>query len=160
MSDTRPLNSENPRRVKIVWDGPFSVDEACELNSKNDFGIYQIYGQHPVFGRDSLLYIGKTEDFGERFHKHKQRWLSEESDVSIRVGRLELPESDASNSSDLIHAAEKLLIYNHAPPYNTHHINRYDGIQLHVQNWGQRGSLLPESSSVWSSPRELEHEKD
>ena len=51
------------RVVKIEWEGPFTIDQVLELNDKSkDFGLYQIYGRHVIFGVGSLLYIGKTED--------------------------------------------------------------------------------------------------
>ena len=36
--------------------------EVIQQYSKEiDSGIYQIYGQHPAYGKDTLLYIGKAE---------------------------------------------------------------------------------------------------
>jgi hypothetical protein len=48
--------------VHIEWDGPFSIDEAKEKNGKDDYGVYQIYGNHPVYGYGASLYIGKAAD--------------------------------------------------------------------------------------------------
>ena len=49
------------RSVRIEWEGPFSIEEVLELNDGNkDYGLYQIYGHHIVYGKDSLLYIGQT----------------------------------------------------------------------------------------------------
>ena len=36
--------------VHIEWNGPFSIEEAKSKNGKDDKGIYQIYGNHPVYG--------------------------------------------------------------------------------------------------------------
>ncbi len=30
-------------------------------NTNNDFGIYQVYGDHPIYGDDKLLYIGRRQ---------------------------------------------------------------------------------------------------
>ena len=47
--------------ICIEWEGPISVKNAVKrLNRDRDIGLYQLYGRHPIFGRDSFLYIGKT----------------------------------------------------------------------------------------------------
>ena len=83
------------RSVRVEWEGPFSIEEVLELNhSEDDYGLYQIYGRHILFGADSLLYIGKAEGvtFKQRFNQHcfgkNEKWLLEEEGVSIHVGRI------------------------------------------------------------------------
>ncbi|SRR6266545_152071 len=74
------------RRVRVMWTGPYTLDEVLQKNDpKDDFGVYQVYGQHVVFGSGSLLYIGKACDqtFAARFQQHTD-WLKAESDVSVR----------------------------------------------------------------------------
>lgn len=45
--------------IQILWDGPYSITDLVKLkNEEIDYGIYQIYGNHPVYGNDVLLYIG------------------------------------------------------------------------------------------------------
>ena len=43
------------RQVTIEWEGPFSFDKVRA--NRDDYGLYQIYGEHIIFGKDSLLYI-------------------------------------------------------------------------------------------------------
>jgi len=44
------------RRVKVIWEKPIDVDSAFSLNDEeDDYGLYQIYGHHIVFGAGSLL---------------------------------------------------------------------------------------------------------
>jgi hypothetical protein len=38
--------------VHLQWDGPRSWEEKTKLKSAEDYGIYQIYGCHPVHGAD------------------------------------------------------------------------------------------------------------
>ena len=67
------------RSVRIEWEGPFCLDYVIdELNRKDDYGLYQIYGTHiilePSGGADNLLYIGMTglgSTFSERLKNHK-----------------------------------------------------------------------------------------
>ena len=78
------------RSVTIEWEGSFCLDYVIDhLNGKDDYGLYQIYGTHIVYGANSLLYIGKAEGltFSQRFSQHRE-WLSEEESVSIRIGRV------------------------------------------------------------------------
>ncbi len=66
------------RRVKVTWDKPTDVESVFSLNDEeDDFGIYQIYGNHVVFGAGSLLYIGMTTEqtFGDRFKQHFDEWI-------------------------------------------------------------------------------------
>ena len=57
------------RCVRIKWQGSFSIEDVLMLNDENDdYGLYQIYGRHIIFGADSLLYIGmaRYQTFGQR----------------------------------------------------------------------------------------------
>lgn len=138
------------RSVRIEWVGPFSLEEVSGLNDEdNDYGIYQIYGYHIVYGTDSLLYIGKAEGmtFSQRFAQHA-KWLLEdleEEDVSIRVGRIaeEDYEPDPADLdwTKLLRDVEALTIHWHSPAYNSSNIGTYNGQPLEVVNRGKRGSL-------------------
>jgi hypothetical protein len=111
--------------------------------------LYQVYVHHLVFGAGALAYIGKAQDqtFADRFSQHQENWLKWESDVAIRLGRLASGFYRTEEEwADLLTDAEKLTIYWHTPPYNAHHITEYLGAPLRIQNWGARGSLLPEYS--------------
>lgn len=45
--------------IQILWDGPYSITDLVKLkNEEIDYGIYQIYGNRPVYDNDVLLYIG------------------------------------------------------------------------------------------------------
>jgi len=79
------------RLVRVRWDGPVSIQDVAKKQDPNDdCGLYQVYGTHAVFGPTSLLYIGMAMDqtFAKRFEQHA-RWLKYESDVSVRLGRIE-----------------------------------------------------------------------
>lgn len=142
--------------LRVEWIGPLGLEEVLERDSEQDYGLYQIYCHHVVFGLGSLVYIGRATEqtFGVRFWQHKKEWLDEENDVSIRLGRL-MDEDGLTDEEweKWVCAAEALLIHWHSPPYNSQHINDYTYRPLHIQNWGNRGSLLPECSSDWDAPR-------
>ena len=127
-------------QCRVKWEGPFTVEAVLKMQDADDFGLYQIYGRHVVFGPEKLLYIGRTEQsFGERFQSHWDQWLWDdqyESDISIRLGRVH------PDSSDVLADVEAFEIYYHSPPYNSSNINAYKGQPLSVQNDGDRGDLL------------------
>ena len=115
------------RSVRVEWEGPFCLDYVIEeLNRKDDYGLYQIYGTHIVYGASSLLYIGKAEGltFSQRFSQHRSEWLSDWREV--------------------LRDAEALTIYWHSPAYNSSNIETYNGQQLKVANRGDRGALCAE----------------
>jgi hypothetical protein len=145
------------RLIPIQWEGPMTLDDALKKSSnKDDYGIYQITGDHVVFGPGSLLYVGRARDqpFATRFAQHAE-WLRHESGIAVRLGRIPVghyetdPKGGWKDWSQLVTDVEALTIYWHAPPYNSQHIGSYKGQPLHVQCWGDRGRLLPEYSSHW-----------
>ena len=140
------------RSVRVEWEGPFSIEEVLKLNDQNDdYGLYQIYGRHIIFGANSLLYIGKAEGltFSQRFNQHYLEWLLEEEGVSIRVGRIASEDyaydpPDWSDWQKVLRDAEALTIYWHSPPYNSMNISKYKRQRLKVVNKDERGVLVAE----------------
>ena len=137
------------RSVRIEWEGPFSLDYVIdELNRKDDYGLYQIYGTHIIFGLDSetdnLLNIGMTgpgSTFSWRFDGKKQEWiwynLEHGGEISIYIARLPFM------SQEEIELVEALEIYWHSPPYNGSHIDSCPRRPLlQIVNKGKRGKLL------------------
>ncbi len=147
------------RIVHIDWDGPFSIDELGSLmDNEVDYGIYQVYGTHHIYGSDVLLYIGKADKqtFGVRLKQEAWRNNCDSNKVSIYIGRLAGESTPNSNQwSKEIELAEKLLIYSHSPAFNSQSLNYIPDKDLygfHVLNWGNFRSLLPEVSGFrWTN---------
>ena len=153
------------RSLRIEWEGPFTLDYAIDkLNDKDDesddYGLYQIYGTHIVYGANVLLYIGKAEGltFSQRLSQHRSEWLSEEKGVSIRIGRIseedyEPDPPDWSDWREVLRDAEALTIHWHSPVYNSSNIESYNGQRLKVVNQGERGDLcakyISDDREVW-----------
>lgn len=110
--------------IQIQWDGPYKLADLSSLkDEETDYGIYQIYGKHIVYGENVLLYIGQAnqQTFGTRIMQHSY-WF--EDDFSIYVGRLSASNAPTDDIwEDEINLAESLLIYVHSPAYNTMNIN-------------------------------------
>ena len=150
--------------IHIDWEGPFSLEEAISLNSSEDYGLYQYYGDHPVYGPGVLLYIGKAsaQTFGNRLAQHNWHcWIP--SPTEIYVGRVcaEMP-LENREWERLIDLAEKIQIYAHSPAFNSSNLNKigYKAGDVRVMNWGKRKSLLPEVSiSRWEGGRTVGHDR-
>ncbi len=140
--------------IELNWDGPFSLDHVTQ-NFTDKTGLYQIYGTHPIFGKNKLLYIGKTEDsFNARFKSHAS-WIEYEYDpVQIYIG--EIQRSDMGDKES-IEIAERLLIFYCAPPYNSNNIvQAKTGItdrEILVVNHGKISELLPCVTNLNDSDR-------
>jgi hypothetical protein len=148
--------------IHISWDGPYSFEEIKQLNNKKgDFGVYQIYGNHPIYGSKVLLYIGKVsyhQTFANRLSLEKKNWEEDENfeSLEIYVGKLygsQTPEY--KEWSKQIDMAEKLLICSHSPAYNFSRkgpLKDPDLQDVFIYNWDEFKSLLPEVSGArWTN---------
>lgn len=150
--------------IRIQWEGPIAPANVDALgDTSRDCGIYQIYGAHPLYGTDVLLYIGLVGEKADSSRTFADR-LSDYRDVygdNVRfyVGRLcrldgqETPPADAW--SKYICWAERMLIFYHSPPHNSKNIqslypDKDDELRkevVRVRNYGEYRSLMPEVSS-------------
>jgi hypothetical protein len=125
--------------IKFEWEGSFSLKDIglefetkkyslknAKLNNKNrDFGLYQIYGFHPIYGDNVLLYIGKAtkQTFAKRISQEAWEHNQDFKNIRIYVGRLLINENISFGSfKALIDRAEKMLIYSHSSAMNSSNI--------------------------------------
>jgi len=149
----------------VYWDGPFEWAKRDSLRNSAHV-LYAIYGTHPVYGQNVLLYIGMTEStVADRLAQHT--WLRDEYDgITIKIASIgihlsieswwqaweEMSESDVYPRPNLetIRAVEALLIYAHQPAYNTMGKGSLSIAKpLRIFNTGKCGSLLPDISYVY-----------
>ena len=145
--------------INIMWEGPLTLEEAYGKNEENDKGVYQVYGDHPVYGLDVLLYIGKaqTQTFGRRLPGHGfDGW---NQNIQIYLGRICIDKKATRPSDeawrDMIDRDEKLLIHACWPAYNSQDIQSPpEGCSdLLILNWGKFRSL-PEAISGYRTSKE------
>jgi len=149
--------------IHIDWQGPLSLSEARALRSDEDYGLYQYYGDHPVYGANVLLYIGKAsgQTFGHRISQHNwHSWIP--TSTEIFVGRIcaECHLEDREWER-IIGLSEKIQIFAHSPAFNAANLNKigHEGDDVRVLNWGKRKSLFPEVSiSRWEGGCTLGHD--
>ncbi|MBB6732695.1 hypothetical protein [Cohnella zeiphila] len=152
-------------RVDLDWDGPYKLSQLASISDvSKDYGIYQIYGHHPIYGPNVLLYVGlaSRQTFGTRIAQEGWEQNKDSKNVEVYVGRL----CGASTPSDdewdrLIKLTEKLLIFSHTPAANQSNIGSIPFAaleELHIFNWGNHRSLSAEVSGLrWCTDTELRH---
>jgi hypothetical protein len=150
--------------IHIEWDGPYRLSGSegrviTTLTGPADYGIYQVYGGHPVYGNSALLYLGlaAAQKFSERIPQ--ETWWTDNRDagrIEVYVGRLSgttTPDDDTWDK--LIKLAERLLIFAHSPPVNTQKsLSKLepDLRSVRIYNWAKHRDLLPEvSGDRWTS---------
>lgn len=147
--------------IHVQWDGPFALDQLEEMNNGYDYGVYQVYGSHPIYGSDVLLYIGKAgqQTFRVRLQQELWQYNQDAGNIKYYLGRLagERTPNDAQWEQQ-IDLVEALLIHSHWPAGNSHYIQglgaNVDQMgNLHVLNWGQRRDLLSEVSGLMLTDR-------
>ena len=149
-------------RIDLFWKGPHFYEDVKGMTGDHDWGLYQIYILHPVYGNDTLVYIGETrEAFGHRLTDPAHNWMGDHREnnsgrIRIHTGRI-VPnkENQAPASVTWIEHAESLLIFAHGPSWNGQYAKNRPKVpaDFHVLNWGQYGLLLPEVSGArWRIP--------
>ena len=145
--------------IHLDWSGPFKFADACRSNDNGDWGVYQIYGSHPLYGAEVLLYIGKAErrTFGARLPEpHSMPYCYAIESTTVYLGRLagEVAPDDAEWNRRIV-LAESLLITAHRPAWNSQmNAHKLDAeLQgVHIFNWGNHRCLMPEVSGArWTS---------
>jgi len=143
------------------WDKSVNTD----YDSCKDFGIYQVYGDHPVYGDNKLLYIGKAKDqtYSQRMKGHYDFDASQVSKftklyLSYFCNLDDLCENNWKEAIDIV---ETTLIKSHFPSLNSQDVMGFldkDTPNILIYNWGARGRLLPEVSTLRCS--EFYHDSD
>lgn len=158
---------KNLEEINIWWEGPFShkqiiddkIDNKKYDNKPTNIGLYQVYGNHLLYGNNVLLYIGITteQDFKTRL---KNRWIIEDGsdvgNVEIYLGRI-FSNDEAVNSKqekNFIIKAEALLVNALKPAFNSSYINSVHNKKINnddenfiVFNNNSYKNLLPELST-------------
>ncbi|MCP8687734.1 hypothetical protein [Marinobacterium sedimentorum] len=144
----------------VYWEGPFNYDDLRETESHEDLVLYAIYGTHPLYGRNVLLYIGITENLVTTRLSQHSWWIDGEPDpcgvYMASIGKFEswaksqeferYPKMDPATTRII----ESLLIYSHQPIYNQRNKNSASlAKNYRAFNTGRRGMLLGEVSGLY-----------
>ena len=151
----------NFKIIDLDWEGQFNIiykrdDDIYTLDKipkelLNNAGFYQIYGRHPMYGNDVLLYIGETKDnedgtrnFRTRLNEHLKSIFFEHTNLSVSL-------ASYSTDNDTIKEIESVLICTHKPALNKQHLDKMKNCktQLIIRNWSFLGSLNDCCTSYW-----------
>ncbi|MGR2934482.1 hypothetical protein ABMY10_22450 [Vibrio vulnificus] len=157
--------------VDVFWEGPFDVTYDREErqyslagNVPKDVleahGFYQIYGDHPVYGKDVLLYIGETKPskvgrrgFGQRMQEHFSGRFWYHSGLKVRFGRGYIDDVEVVERQQIL-AVESLLISSNMPALNREHLDQSNQFSKNyiVRNWDFKGSIVAEcTGKYWAN---------
>jgi len=145
------------KTIFIDWEGPYTFDELEELEDPRiDYGLYQVYGAHPLYGEEALLYLGATGErtFGEKLGEERAYWEAEEDfrPLTLYVGRFMGPLTPSHEGwAEEMDLAARLLIFAHVPVFNGREVAAApddDLKEVHVVNWGSHLDLAPEVSGA------------
>jgi hypothetical protein len=163
--------------IRIWWEGPFSYDEVVNnsmdpkiyQNSSMNIGLYQVCGNHILYGTDVLLYIGITTEQNFRT-RLKNRWIidnnNDNKNIKIYLGKIFSNHDNIKlNEKDKILKAEALLVNVLKPALNSSYINSVPNRKINsddnftVYNFNNYRFLLPELSTVrWWNAKDLNYE--
>jgi len=147
---------EKVRVIHLKWERhPWDNEVFTKFFGKDHYGIYQVYGDHPIYGEDCLLYIGRAnyQSYSERMIQHKDLFISNFQNFTRFYISYFLKTEDCPYEKwgELIDQCEQVLINSHSPAYNAMSLK---GVveepkeNIIIMNWGNRGCLLPEVSSL------------
>ena len=148
---------KNMEIIHLNWEEYDWNDGFEQFNEKKHYGIYQVYGDHPVYGENALLYIGKAREqtYSARLSQHDDFIYTHLSTFRRLHLSYFLKSDDINydNWGESIDLVEKVLINSHCPAYNAQDVkgildDKTIGKDVLILNWGARGKLLPEVSSL------------
>lgn len=170
------MNQQEKEIINIAWEGPFNIDEILkgEIDSNkyeitnDDIGLYQIYGSHPLYGSDVLVYIGRTQNKNGFKSRLKNRWVinngNDANNVKIYLGKIFSDSKQLTNKeiNSSIEKAEVLMINALKPALNSSNIQSvkedFRGSDYMIHNYGNYRCLYPtfDSDYFWKMYKNYE----
>ena len=153
--------------VDLTWEGPFPVDYDRDtdsyswtnaLSGLDDLakcgGLYQIYGRHPVYGQNVLLYIGcvspaaSNRTLVQRLNEHVRTRFLYTTNLAAHMAAVK---SEGLKDGVTIEVIESILIYAHQPALNRQNIDdaRWHEKSILVRNWSFVGALEACCTNDW-----------
>jgi len=151
---------------EVCWQGPYNpknIEKKIKPKDMKNLVLYKIYGSHPIYGDNILLYIGMTEQgVGVRLNQHDY-WMDEEKFSKSTIYVASIGEfKDWTNENtykeivfkkpkrEIIERIEALLIYAHQPSHNiSNKKSAKSSYNIRIFNTEKYGSLFPEVSSLF-----------
>ena len=156
---------QDEKIYEVYWKGPFTDDTLEKLTEEENekFVLYKIYGSHPMYRNDILLYVGMTEiGVVNRLNQHNY-WMDEERFGPSKIYFASIGHFESWKQSDemiifdcldrkVIENVEELLIYAHQPVHNKKSRSSAKGAKgIRLFNTGAYGMLMPEVSALFQN---------
>jgi hypothetical protein len=135
--------------MEVVTFEKITLEWIMEEYSKfqDESGVYQIYGSSPLYGIDTLLYIGQAKNLRNRVKYHlgdKENVIGRQANLSCRY---------AIVPKNLLNVVEQTLTVMYKPSFNSMGLkNVTDDVRrkgYYIQNHGQRGMLNYETTNYY-----------
>ncbi|MDD1980447.1 hypothetical protein [Pseudomonas asiatica] len=141
-------------RTKFQYDAERQVYIPPSTSGMDGKGFYCIYGRHPVYGPDVLLYIGETKEtesgrsFRDRLGEHLKGRFWYHANLSVALGS---PDSNQKLLPQEVRLVESILVAAHKPALNRVHIDcAMEGSEhFLVRNWDFPDALQHECSGYY-----------
>lgn len=152
MTELTIVNIYWAERIKIQYDAENQEYKLPDCMDGN--GFYCIYGRHPVYGPDVLLYIGETKEtdngrsFRDRLGEHLKGRFWYHANLSISLGS---PEANLELQPQDIRQIESILIAAHKPALNRKNIDSAipGAERFLIRNWDFPDALQHECSGEY-----------
>ncbi|MGB0871391.1 MAG: hypothetical protein ACPGSD_17510 [Flavobacteriales bacterium] len=135
---------ENYQEIIIEWSNSMQIDQV-KGNTKDV--LYQIYGDHALYGKNTLLYMGISKDVTIRFKTHVKGVFGFVNNKSVRIGTITRGEVPS------LEIPESILIANHKPSFNKEFIHDLSPLakkhKVLLINNGNRGMLQSCCTNFW-----------
>lgn len=113
----------------------------------NESGVYQIYGSSPLYGIDTLLYIGQATNLRNRMQQHlgdKTNVIGRQANLSCRYAKID---------DVFLDIVEQTLIVMYKPSFNSIGLKDIKPSvkqeRYYIQNHGERGMLNFENTNYY-----------
>jgi len=139
------------QEIIIEWGKRIPIEKAEDFKKfdiEKKKVLYQIYGDHHIYGRDTLLYIGISTNADNRMQTHFESSVFQYvNNCSVSIGTIK------KGNKDELQIPESILIANHKPSFNKDFIHfvsekaRQD--KIIVINNGNNGMLQTCCTNFW-----------
>lgn len=104
------------QEIVIHWEKKKQIQDIGDLKIEGGNVLYQIYGDHHIYGRDVLLYIGISSGIDRRLRTHFKGVFSFVNNLSVSIAKIIVPIEN-------LEVPESILIANHKPSFNKEFIH-------------------------------------
>ena len=155
MTDLIVVDISWSERIKVTYSADKQAYELPCGEALIGQGLYCIYGRHPIYGPDVLLYIGETKEseksnrsYKERFAEHLKGRLWYHANLSVSLGTIN---AETHLGHKAIRHIESILIAAHKPALNRRNIDfAMPGAERYLlRNWDFLGALQHECSGQY-----------